>query len=319
MKLKVLLADSDVNSRGLLRDSLNQWGYEVAEASDRVSAWAALTAEDAPRLAVLDVGAGGVQVCEQARRLLVNTYVYVVLLAERGQREEIRQGVKAGADELLTRPVDPLELEARVRGGERALRLLEALDRAQHTVNYQIHHDPLTGAWNRVAGVEQLWRELARGRRQRTPVAVLLVSLDGLRKLNDNEGYAAGDDALRATAQRLSSIVRPYDIIGRYGGEVFLIVSPGCDEAGAVQQARRLQAAISAEPIEVARGAGPGRNRDHCVLARLSIGVAAVERASQPNLLLRAAEAALRRARSGEGGRVESATLFMAATATEAA
>jgi len=319
MKLKVLLADSDTGSRSLLRDALTQWGYEVIEASDRASAWAALKVENAPPLAILDVGAGGIQICEQVRKRPNATYPYVVLLAERGQKEEIAQGIKAGADEFLTRPVDPVELEVRVRGGATVLGLREGLERTRREVDYQVHHDPLTGVWNRVAIVDALWRELTRGLRQASPVGILLVALEGLKKLNESQSYAAGDDALRETARRLSSMVRPYDIMGRYGGDVFLIIAPGCDEQDAVAQARRLQAGINTQPIEVSRGFGLGREREHRVLTSLSIGVAGATGASQPELLLRAAEAALRRARSGGGNRVESATLFIAATAAQAA
>jgi two-component system cell cycle response regulator len=316
MNVKVLISDSNDTLRGWLREALSKRGYEVFEASDESSALVALGGENAPRLAVLDANAGGVRVCEQTKTR--PDEAYIVLAGTREQKDEIRRGIEAGADEYLFKPMDPMELEMRIRGSERLLESQQVTAQAERKLDYQIRHDPMTGAWNRAAVVDALWRELARGRRRKTPVGVLLVGLDGLKQLNGREGYGAGDDALRNLARRLSGTVRPYDTIGRYTGDVFVIITPECDEADATKQAQRLQAAITQDPIKFSVGRGPTRASDQCVLSSLSIGVAAVQGATEPDLLLRAAEAALGRARS-YGNRVESATLFMAATLDKAA
>lgn len=316
MNLKVLISDSNAATRGSLRDALSKWGYEVFEASDESSALAALRGENAPRLAVLDVSAGGVRVCEQIKTR--PNEACIILAGTREQKEDIASGIKAGADEYLFKPMDPMELEIRIRGGERLIESREALAQGQRKLDYQIRHDPLTGAWNRSAVVDALWRELARARRSQTPVGVLLVGLDGLKQLNGREGYEAGDEALRRLARRMSGLVRPYDTMGRYTGDMFLIITPECDEAEATKEAQRLQAAISKDPIKFPVGRGPTRAGDQCVLASLSIGVAAVEGATEPDLLLRAAETALCRARS-YGTPVESASLYLAAILDKAA
>lgn len=316
MNVKVLISDSDAASRGLLRHALSQQGYEVLEASDESSALAALAGENAPRIAVLDVDAGGVRLCEQIKAR--PDEAYIVLAGTREQKDEITRGIKAGADEYLFKPMDPMELETRIRGGVRLLESRSALAQVERKLDYQIRHDSLTGAWNRAAVIDALWRELARGRRSKTGVGVLLVGLDGLKQLNGREGFEAGDDALRNVAGRLSGMVRPYDTVGRYAGDMFLIITPECDEAEATKEAQRLQDAIGKDPIKFSVGRGQTRASDQCVVHGLSIGVAAVQGASQPDLLLRAAETALWRARS-YGTRVESASLFVAATIDKAA
>ncbi len=320
-KMKILIADTNANDRLLLKTMLTERGYEVVEAAQGTAAWEALQCEDAPYLAILDstkTGIGGIEICRQLRKRGDAPFVYTILLGTVNQRQEITEGIEIGADDYLTKPVDPLDLEVRVRGGKRAIQCRERLRNSEKIINYQALHDPLTGTWNRAAVIDALRRELARVRREQTPVAILLVAFDGLRKLNRHRDYAGGDSALHGMAQRLVSIVRPYDTVGRYGGEVFLIVTPGCDEAGAVAQASRVQESLAGESVDAAHRGKYPLEQDDSAWITLSIGVAAVQGDCQVEPLLNAAEGALKKARRAGGNRVASVSVIITDPAAKA-
>ncbi|MBI3894762.1 MAG: diguanylate cyclase [Acidobacteria bacterium] len=170
-------------------------------------------------------------------------------------------------------------------------------------------HDSLTGLWNRAVILEILQKELVRAQREGTSVGVLMADLDYFKKINDTYGHLAGDTVLREVAQRLQTGVREYDAVGRYGGEEFLIILPACQEIP-LKHAERLRKLVSAEPIYT---------DDGVIHITLSLGVAASTHAlSQPEVLLRAADAALYRAKRGGHNRVESATTQDAANSLPA-
>ena len=171
-------------------------------------------------------------------------------------------------------------------------------------------HDSLTGLWNRAGILDILKRELVRARREGTPVGVLMADLDHFKKINDTYGHLAGDAVLREVAQRLQAGVREYDAVGRYGGEEFLIVLPACQEIP-VKHAERLRTLVSAEPIYTDDGA---------ISITMSLGVAASRSdLFQPEALLRAADAALYRAKRAGRNRAESAAPEDAANGSSAA
>jgi diguanylate cyclase (GGDEF)-like protein len=140
-----------------------------------------------------------------------------------------------------------------------------ALETARSELHIQATHDALTGIFNRAAMLEHLQREIARATRDRTPLGILIADLDHFKSLNDNYGHLCGDDVIRETAERFRSAMRGYDIVGRYGGEEFLILFPGWDPSVAPARVEDLLEAIRSRPFE----AGDRRIRLTC-----SIGVA---------------------------------------------
>lgn len=299
--MKILVAEDDPVYRRVLESTLAGWGYEVALAGDGLAALDALKADDAPKLAVLDwmmPALDGVQVCRELRKLRRPTYTYLLLLTARTYKEDLVVGLQAGADDYLIKPFDPPELQARLYAGRRILELQDQLIEARELMRLQATRDHLTGAWNHRAILEILERELQRARRDGKPVAVVMADLDHFKKINDTYGHLGGDAVLAAAGKRLAADTRAYDMVGRYGGEEFLIVLPGCDRENAVRFAERLRERLSAEPVDYGGQA---------IRVTTSQGVAAYSGAGGADVhaLLEAADAALYRAKRGGRDRVE--------------
>jgi len=258
--LKILVADDDMISRRLMESVLGAEGYEVVTAVDGEGAAALLCSEGGPRLALLDwmmPGKDGPSVCREVRSKRDQPYVYMVLLTTRDAKADVIAGLEAGADDYLTKPVYPAELRARLRCGRRILQLEDRLIEAREEMRHKATHDALTSLLNRGFILELLQRELERARRQPTSIVLLLGDLDHFKKINDEHGHPVGDEVLRETARRMARVVRPYDAVGRYGGEEFLVVLTGCDAEQGRKRAEQIRAAIASQPVATERGPVP--------------------------------------------------------------
>jgi diguanylate cyclase (GGDEF)-like protein len=213
-----------------------------------------------------------------------------MLLTANDKVGNIVAGLESGADDYLTKPFHPEELKARLRVGLRILDLESGLVEARENLRFKASHDALTSIWNRGAIVELLERELSRARRDGSSVGVLLADIDHFKMVNDTRGHLVGDEVLRAVTGRLKSEVRSYDSVGRYGGEEFLILLPGCDTPKLQSKAEQLVKVVGRSPIGTTAGT---------VAVTISIGgIASSECAhADSNSLLRAADAALYRAK----------------------
>jgi two-component system, cell cycle response regulator len=299
--VRVLIADDDPVSRHMLQVSLYKAGYEVISACDGEEAFRLLERTDCPRLAILDwmmPGKDGIEICREIRKRGPESYVYMILLTAKGQQAEVIEGLDAGADDYLTKPFDLHELKARLRVGKRLIELQEQLVSAREQLRIEATHDSLTSVWNHKAILEIAERELIRSKREGSPLAVIMGDLDYFKLVNDTYGHAVGDIVLRETARRMSAVVRPYDSIGRYGGEEFLIVTPGCGLRDTTQLAERLRKSICEEAIGQSV---PG------LTVTMSFGVADGAEFEQGEQLVRAADSALYSAKNSGRNRVKTA------------
>jgi len=255
--VKILVADDNVLSQRIMQRMLRQLGYEVITASNGREAADILADADGPRLALVDwmmPELDGPGVCREVRNRHEGSYVYLMLLTAKQTSEDVVNGLKAGADDYLTKPCHPAELEARLHTGRRVLQLEDKLVEAREEMRYKATHDGLTSLWDRSAILALLRSELCRSRRTHAPVSVLLCDVDNFKQINDVHGHPVGDEVLQEVSARLMHSVRAHDAVGRYGGEEFLVVLSGCGNHDVRERAEQVRRSIGDPPILTAHG-----------------------------------------------------------------
>ena len=290
--MRVLVAEDDAMFRRILDSWLRNWGYRVTLAEDGAKAWSLLQQEPAPQLMILDwmmPKMNGVDLCRKIREQNRTPYQYILLATARDAKQDLVQGLEAGADDYLTKPFDMSELRARLRACNRILTLHSDQVQAQELLRFQATHDSLTGIWNRNEILATLRRELERAARVRIPTGVLMLDIDHFKSINDTHGHLTGDLVLRVVTERIIKAIRGYDSVGRYGGEEFLIVLPGCSRDEIDQGAERVRTAIDRETIAL---------NELDIRVTVSIGAAVTTQGATSEMdLLAAADSALYRAK----------------------
>jgi len=301
-KPRILIADDDLVSRRVLEAFVSKRGYDVLSAANGQDALRLLSAEGAPRLAILDwmmPGMEGTDVCRKLREQSgERPYIYLLLLTSRTDREDLLKGLQAGADDYVTKPFDPAELDARLSVGQRILDLQDKLIAAREELRFRATHDVLTGMVNRGVVLETLSREHARQKREGGSFGIILMDIDHFKHVNDAYGHLSGDAVLREISAVMQSSLRPYDTIGRYGGEEFLVVVPQSDAAAAFNIAERVRRAIEKQTITA-------QDREIRVTASLGVAATAQAGALEPQTLLNLADEALYRAKRNGRNRTE--------------
>jgi diguanylate cyclase (GGDEF)-like protein len=284
----ILLAEDSAVYRHLITGHLNEWGFDFIYTKDGREAWELLRKPDGPRLALLDwvlPGLDGVELCRRLRgRSDQVPYTYTILLTGKSEKQEMLEAMDAGADDFLAKPFDPPELKARLLVGKRIVELQQKLVTANGALHHAASHDFLTSLWNRAAIMAFLQREVARSLREGVALGVILADVDHFKKVNDELGHETGDYVLQEVAKRFTASLREYDGVGRYGGEEFLLVIPGCDLANTVRRANVIRELIANTPI---------RTPLQATSVTVSMGVAVVEPFTTAELLMRRADAAL--------------------------
>jgi two-component system cell cycle response regulator len=298
--VKILIADDDSVSRRMLSAMLSSWNYEVIMAENGSQAWALLNSINAPRLAILDwimPGYNGLDIVKKLREQPGNAYTYVILLTVKSDHDDLITAMDCGADDYMTKPFDPQELRVRLCSGQRILDLQEQLIAAQEALREQVRYDSLTGALNRDALMEALRLELAREERIGFPVAVVMGDLDHFKSVNDEYGHLVGDETLKRASQFMRTHIRPYDSLGRYGGDEFIMVLPGCRQAEAMIVAERVRQCFSGQTMMI---------QDRALKVTVSLGVTASDMVADktPEALIQAADAALYQAKKSGRNRI---------------
>jgi diguanylate cyclase (GGDEF)-like protein len=266
---------------------------------------------DAPPMAILDwvmPYLTGPEVCKRIRETHREPYTYILLLTSKNTKNETVEGLDAGADDYVVKPFDEHELQVRLRAGKRIIDLQSDLLRAREELRERANKDLLTMLPNRSAIATTLEQELARCHRDRRSVGVIILDIDHFKKINDSYGHFAGDAVLRETAMRLKQTMRPYDQVGRYGGEEFLVVLPNCDLEQATMQAERMRERLHSTIMMI---------EGDQIQVSASFGVTVSDCSERsPDLFVRVADEALYQAKASGRNCVRSLTIQESALAT---
>jgi diguanylate cyclase (GGDEF)-like protein len=212
-----------------------------------------------PDLILLDVVMPEISGYETARILRASRdeWMPIIFLSGCGDAGSVEQGIDAGGDDYLVKPVDPQVLQAKIRSMKRLAEMrrelsarTEQLKSANAALMRLIDLDGLTGIANRRRLDLKINEEIGRARRNQSPLGILIADIDHFKHVNDTFGHLAGDECLRQIARLLEAQVRrPADLVARYGGEEFCAVLPETDEAGVLHVARRMQSSVAAGTI----------------------------------------------------------------------
>lgn len=236
---RVLVADDDPAMLRLLESLLVKSGYQVHTAADGLAA-IDLAQDLCPDYLIVDwemPGLTGPEVCRRIREAELPRYVYTLLLTARSQMDDVVQGLEAGADDFLSKPVVSTELLARLHAGRRVLDLEACLLRTAA-------QDPLTGVLNRRAFFEQFAREWSRAGRYNLPLSCVILDIDFFKGVNDRFGHAVGDRVIQTVAGLMGEFSRASDYVCRLGGEEFCALLPETDESQAAVWADRVRQAL---------------------------------------------------------------------------
>ncbi len=247
---RILVVDDHEDNIELLRARLEAWGYQVDSAHDGKQALDLVQASP-PDLILLDVMMPTVDGNEVARRIKQNPglpFIPIIMQTALDSTESKVEGLEAGADDYITKPIEFAELKARLRSMLRIKRLQEELEERERQLleaNERLRHmsrtDALTGLENRRSIERHLETMFAHGERLGEPLSCVMSDLDRFKSVNDEFGHHAGDAVLKQFAGILTKAAREIDVVGRYGGEEFIVLLPGTVLDAAVTFAERVR------------------------------------------------------------------------------
>ena len=247
---RILVVDDHEDNIELLRARLEAWGYEVECAHDGLQALELVLASP-PDLILLDVMMPSIDGNEVARRIKQNPalpFIPIIMQTALDSTESKVEGLEAGADDYITKPIEFAELKARLRSMLRIKRLQEELEERERQLleaNERLRHmsrtDSLTGLDNRRYVEQQMEMMFAHGKRLSEPLSCVMCDLDRFKSVNDTHGHHAGDAVLKQFAALLKHEAREIDSVGRYGGEEFIVLLPGTVLDAAVTFAERVR------------------------------------------------------------------------------
>ena len=248
---RILVAEDSALLRRMIGDVLRQQGWDVVEAGDGNAALdAARTLDPSVLLMAREMeGLDGLAVLDTLRADPRTADVPVVFVTGHTDARDLAEGLERGAHDYVRKPVDPVELDARIRTALRLRSLHDELARRNAELEKLARTDVLTGLANRRHADDVLRATIASARRHGRTLSAVLIDIDRFKGVNDGHGHAAGDAVLREVALRLLAGLREEDTAARWGGEEFLLLLPDSPDAGVVCE--RLRCAIAGRPIDV--------------------------------------------------------------------
>ncbi|HRJ55177.1 MAG TPA: diguanylate cyclase [Anaerolineales bacterium] len=296
--MDILVLDSDPKEFAFIQQALGGKKYVLTQVFSSGQVWQYVQAGQ-PRFLIADWDGSDLartQVLQRVRALNNAEPFYALLITSKNTEEE---PVPSGADDIIQRPLRAADLRNRVALGERIISLAGHLATARDQLENHAVFDRLTGFMNRAAFLHQAAGELERSRRASLPLSLIALDIDNFKIINDTFGVEMGDNVLKVVAQSIREKSRPYDCIGRWTGDEFVIALPGVIGADAEKVSERVIAGVRGTRIEVPNE--PPLN------VKISAGIASVARistSSEIEPIIQQARQAVTRAKESGGNQV---------------
>jgi len=298
--MKILVLNNDLTERTFIEQLLQQDGHEVLIAENSDDAFQLLQ-EGLVRFVIADretVEKEGKRFVQRVREADPPYYIYILLLIPAVQETDF-VARNAGADDFLRKPIEPLELRSRLQVGLRILGMSDRLAVAKDTLERVAMFDTLTGALNQRAFIQYSHGELERARRSQDPLSLIAFDVDRFQSINEKFGRNIGNDVLTVVAKGIREKSRPYDGVGRYEADTFLLILPGVIGQDAERIAGRILSSIHNTQISLLDGT--------IVHVKLSAGIACsihITASTEIQILIEKALEAMRQAKREGGNQV---------------
>jgi len=296
---RILVADDDRTSRETMAACLRGGGYTVDAVDSGQDALDRVTQGNID-LVLLDVmmpRLSGLETCKLLKAMGSDSFVPVILVTAKTDTLSRVEGLKIGADDYICKPVEDLELLARVSAMLRIKRMYDDVAQQRTKLRKLTVYDDLTGIYNQRFAGARLSEEFKRSERYHEPFACMLIDVDPLRSFTAGGGWVSDDVAVKAVADRIRKGVREVDIVARHGADSFLVLLPSTHFVGAITVAERVWRDISDTPIEIEGGL-------RRVSASIGIALYPSMDIRSKEALLKSAEEALAQAKRSGGGRI---------------
>ncbi len=258
--LIILAVDDDPMTLISLATTLSAENRIILTASDGEEALQ-ITLRQQPHLIITDwrmPKLSGIELCKTLRKTKTTRHKYIIMLTSCETDDELITAFDAGIDDYIVKPFSPKVLLARISSGERLVRYQQKirvyatqLANANKKLQNMAMTDFLTGLPNRRNALIRLQNLVAEVKRYGEPLSCIMVDIDHFKKINDTYGHDNGDIVLQKLSEILEEKARSYDMVSRWGGEEFLIISARSDNEDTFQLAERLRKAVAKTTIKI--------------------------------------------------------------------
>ncbi|MCJ7435322.1 MAG: diguanylate cyclase [Anaerolineales bacterium] len=296
--MNILVLEPNLKDRALIEKTLERGGHQAIFIDTSEQAWPPIQRGEIQfMIADWDTSdAHTLQFIPRLRAAKSFGHVYILLLTAKGGDEDL---APSGADDVLRKPLKPQELKTRISLGERMTAMANTLAEARDQLETMAVYDSLTGMLNRSAFYRQAQGELERARRTSHPFSIIALDIDNFKSLNEEHGPEIGDDVLRIVSQAIRENSRPYDCIGRWTGDEFVIALVGVIGSDAEKLTERIMTGICSIKIT--------DKKDNHLNVKLSGGIAAASHigtSAEMEPIIQQARQAMARAKEAGGNQI---------------
>jgi two-component system, cell cycle response regulator len=265
--IRVLVIGRDLKALPMLSQTLEQAGHEVVHTTE-TSQGLNIAIDVQPDMMVIDVeppGQEGLALVTALRQTRFGRTVYILMLTHREDEPFMVEAFEAGVDDYVVKPLGARMLAARLRAGQRVVRLQQELERDREEIRHYAAElavsnrrlqeaaltDPLTGFPNRRYAIDRIQKEWSISQRTQRPLSCMVIDIDNFKQINDLHGHDVGDTVLKVASATFRTAVRSQDVIARTGGDEFLVICPETSLEAALLVGERLRSAIAELRVDI--------------------------------------------------------------------